>query len=190
MLLAIYCLRAPQGPGAWTYVGLAMRIAIDLGLHRKTSTMATPSLPNELRKRLFWSCYNLDRQVSIPLGRPFALSNREIDVPLSLDVDEEADDISALENEFANSNVAVRAKSNSLSLFIQVIKLRMIESRIQEQVYRVDTIVQCSDAEIDAFVAELTHWKSMIPLDVQKRSSHSTAPIDVYENYVSLTPNS
>ena len=60
-LLAVYCLRSPRGPGAWTYVGLAMRIAIDLGLHRQTSAMNYFSLDVEMRKRIFWSLYAFDR---------------------------------------------------------------------------------------------------------------------------------
>jgi hypothetical protein len=78
LLHAIYCLRAPRGLSAWTNVGLATRICVSLGLHRKTPK-SKPSLANEVKKRVFWSCYCLDRQVSIILGRPFAISDRDID---------------------------------------------------------------------------------------------------------------
>ncbi|KAK5766081.1 hypothetical protein LTS12_003827 [Elasticomyces elasticus] len=63
LLLAVYSLRAEGGPGAWAYIGLAMRIAIDLGLHRQTSTMNRLGFDVEMRKRLFWSCYTMDRQI-------------------------------------------------------------------------------------------------------------------------------
>ncbi|KAK3627881.1 hypothetical protein LTR22_022546 [Elasticomyces elasticus] len=63
LLLAVYSLRAEGGPGAWAYIGLAMRIAIDLGLHRQTSTMSRLGFDVEMRKRLFWSCYTMDRQI-------------------------------------------------------------------------------------------------------------------------------
>lgn len=90
LLLAIHSLRAPKGPGAWTYVGLAMRLCIDLGLHRKrapshlqlNNSRALADL--EMRKRVFWTAYCLDRQVSIILGRPFAISDRDIDADVSL----------------------------------------------------------------------------------------------------------
>jgi hypothetical protein len=90
LLLAIHSLRAPKGPGAWTYVGLAMRLCIDLGLHRKrgpshlqiNNPRALADL--EMRKRVFWTAYCLDRQVSIVLGRPFAISDRDIDADVSL----------------------------------------------------------------------------------------------------------
>jgi hypothetical protein len=82
LLLAIYCLRAPGGPGAWTYIGLAMRICIDLGLHRRTRKERL-DVETEMRKRIFWTCYFLDRQVSIVLGRPFSILDHDLDLPVS-----------------------------------------------------------------------------------------------------------
>lgn len=57
-----------------------MQIGIDLGLHRRTPVMNQHNIKNELRKRLFWSCYNLDRQVSIPLGRPVSASRSNFEI--------------------------------------------------------------------------------------------------------------
>jgi hypothetical protein len=48
-------------------------------MHRKTQKKRS-LLEHEIRKRVFWTCYCLDRQVSIILGRPFAISDRDIDV--------------------------------------------------------------------------------------------------------------
>ncbi|CAK7232464.1 hypothetical protein SBRCBS47491_008280 [Sporothrix bragantina] len=169
MLLAIHCLRAPQGPGAWTYVGLAMRIAIDLGLHRRTAAMSRPSLDNELKKRLFWSCYNLDRQVSITLGRPFTISDRDIDLPLPLEVDEAAFDAgiaAAHRRQRQQEQQQAQQKPRritTLSPFIHLTRLRMIESSIQRNIYRVDRGVEVSDAEIDGFLEHLDAWKRDIP---------------------------
>jgi hypothetical protein len=89
LLLSLYSLRAPKGPGAWTYVGLAMRLCIDLGLHRRTKAKGSRSASLltlsalEMRKRVFWTAYCLDRQVSIVLGRPFSISDRDIDAEVS-----------------------------------------------------------------------------------------------------------
>jgi hypothetical protein len=85
LLLSLHSLRAPKGPGAWSYVGQAMRLCIEIGLHRRTKARSVPradelSLASlEMRKRVFWTTYCLDRQVSIILGRPFAISDRDID---------------------------------------------------------------------------------------------------------------
>jgi hypothetical protein len=67
-----------------TYIGLATRICIELGFHRRVSPTMKGGLETEMRRRIFWSCYCLDRQVSIILGRPFAISDRDIDADVSL----------------------------------------------------------------------------------------------------------
>lgn len=83
LLFAIYNLRSPKGLGAWTYTGLAMRQCIEMGMHHPASPSLS-ILETEMRKRIFWTCYCLDRQVSMILGRPFAISDRDIDVDVSL----------------------------------------------------------------------------------------------------------
>ncbi|CAJ2500892.1 Uu.00g037450.m01.CDS01 [Anthostomella pinea] len=79
MLMAMYCLRNPVGPGSWTYGRLAIMVAIAFGLHRKISIIKHQNMDSEIRKRLFWETHAFDRQVSIPLGRPFASTGRDID---------------------------------------------------------------------------------------------------------------
>lgn len=79
LLMALYCLRVPRDPGAWTLSGLAVRLCIELGLHRK-STRNEVSLERELQLRIFWSCYYLDREVSVALARPPAISDNDMDV--------------------------------------------------------------------------------------------------------------
>lgn len=66
VLMALYCLRGTRDPGAWTLAGLAVRMCIELGLHRKSNEV---SLERELQIRIFWSAYYLDREVSVALGK-------------------------------------------------------------------------------------------------------------------------
>ena len=61
-----------------TFFGLAMKMSIELGLHRKRRTLEI-SLQSELNKRLFWSCYSWDRELSIVMGRPPSISDHDID---------------------------------------------------------------------------------------------------------------
>jgi hypothetical protein len=68
LLLALYCLRGPKDPGAWTIAGLAVRLCIELGLHKKSTTDEV-SMGRELEVRIFWSCYYLDRGISVALGK-------------------------------------------------------------------------------------------------------------------------
>lgn len=49
------------------YSGLAMRMMIDLGMHRRPRSNEY-SLQEELKKRLFWAGYYLEREVAVALG--------------------------------------------------------------------------------------------------------------------------
>jgi hypothetical protein len=61
--------------------GLAVRMAFHLGLHRcPMQFSAFPKKEAELRKRMFWSIYCIDRYISIRLGIPLAIRDIDIDV--------------------------------------------------------------------------------------------------------------
>lgn len=81
-LLAIYGQRSPYGVGVWAQVRYALTLCVELGMHRKP-TLHSPSRDpreREIRGRVFWSCYCLDRLTSMLLGRTFAISDRDINV--------------------------------------------------------------------------------------------------------------
>ena len=188
LLLAIYSLRSPKSPGAWSFIGLAMRLSIDLGFHRRgRATVDNPGML-EMRKRVFWSCYCLDRQISIILGRPFAVSDRDIDAELPSDVDESEEDPVVLR--MAASRIGQPAIcSTSMSCFIHICRLRIIESNIQQNIYRVDQ-PDIEVTEIDRFLQQLEAWKDAIPQDAQ-RSPTSTSNGTSFagrDYYVSSTP--
>ncbi|KAE9371651.1 hypothetical protein N431DRAFT_410583 [Stipitochalara longipes BDJ] len=183
LLLAVFSLRAKGGPGAWAYIGLAMRIAIDMGLHRHNAAMERIGFDVEMRKRLFWSCYTMDRQVSIPLGRPFSISDRDIDVQLPFDVDERCQDLQILEQASKVDPDVVRTESSSLTAFLHILRLRRIESSIQQTIYRVDQSTNVTDAEIEFYLDELENWKKLIPLDAKKQVDRESIAFDGYDYY-------
>lgn len=182
MLMAVYCLRDPVGAGAWIYNKTALLIAIDHGMHRRTKSSNTLSITNELRKRLFWACYSFDRQISIPMGRPFGISDRDIDIGLPLDIDEDTtEEQLACFHEISRSTT----RSTSMTLFNMVVQLRCIESDIQQTIYRVDQDVSISDDIIDSFLLRLDEWASRIPSDTRQMRDQDGLPFDGYDHYVS-----
>jgi hypothetical protein len=61
--------------------GLAVRMVFQLGLHRcPHRATSTPDKETELRKRLFWSIYCIDRYICIRLGTPLGIRSDEMDV--------------------------------------------------------------------------------------------------------------
>ncbi|KAL0939934.1 fungal specific transcription factor domain-containing protein [Colletotrichum truncatum] len=168
ILLAVHGQRSPFGAGCWSQVRYAMTLCIELGLHRKHASMISTQSPreNEIRKRVFWACYCLDRMTSVVLGRPFAIDDRDIDVELSSDSDIFWD-LTALGNPPMPPMVAW----SNMKPFIHIIKLCKIKSRIHKYAYRVDKEVFTGPAEVRVKIdskmaiirAELDEWAKTIP---------------------------
>ncbi|GME82257.1 unnamed protein product [Ambrosiozyma monospora] len=85
ILLCIYSFYDASSIYAWNIVGLLTRVSISIGLNRhvgKKDQMRLTSVETEMRYRLFWSIYNLDRLISIALGKPVSIQDDDINVPL------------------------------------------------------------------------------------------------------------
>jgi hypothetical protein len=184
MLMAVYCLRDPVGAGAWTFSRTALLIAIDHGMHRQTKALSVLNMRSQLRKRLFWACYLFDRQISIPMGRPFGISDRDIDIELPLDIDEDVTEAQLVDVE---SLLGSASKSSTLTSFIKIVQLRHIESDIQQTIYRVDKSHIPDDSVVDDFLLQLEAWKASIPRDTRHFKDIVNAPFDGYDYYVRLS---
>ncbi|EXJ67826.1 uncharacterized protein A1O5_09172 [Cladophialophora psammophila CBS 110553] len=106
LLLCSFALLRPVAPGLWYIVGVAMRLAVDLGLHYEDGTgiddnieghqgpattmeMKPPGQVDakekgrrewirDLRRRLWWCTYTFDRLVSTCVGRPFGITDQVV----------------------------------------------------------------------------------------------------------------
>jgi len=72
---------------AWRFTGMAMRGAMEIGLHRRHTWLTTRgNFPGNLRRswalNLFWCIYVLDRKYSLDAGLPFAIQDSDIDTEL------------------------------------------------------------------------------------------------------------
>ena len=102
LLLATYALPVSTGGLSYTYFGLAMKMAIQNGMHRKYVGGNCDSRTIELRNRLFWTTYTLEkyfqlpssilsyanlgiRRTSIMHGRPSSIARSEISADLPID---------------------------------------------------------------------------------------------------------
>jgi len=71
---------------AWNWLGSAIRIGQDLGLYLDSGPW--PVVEGEMRKRVWWTMYALDRSMALELGRPVAIDDDDCDVPLPAPVDD------------------------------------------------------------------------------------------------------
>lgn len=75
----------------WSLVGLMTRTAISLGLHfNPPASESLTTIEREVRKRVWFGCFMIDRTLSMKLGRPPSiLSATAFDVDLPLNVDDQ-----------------------------------------------------------------------------------------------------
>lgn len=170
VLLALYSFFDPNGASAWSIVGMVSSQAILLGLSRRVRPEEAASgsmtvVAAELRHRLFWSIYILDRMIAASRGLPVALVDENIDVPLpSLTIDE-----------FASPARATAA--SILQTSRHVIQLRQLEDRILRDVYarKQAEVSALAPAERRALLqnirAEIENWYSsgclLSPLELE-----------------------
>ncbi|KAJ8109678.1 hypothetical protein OPT61_g7284 [Boeremia exigua] len=161
LLIAQFAINEHQSANAWLVVGQAMRTAIDLGLHRDQPTNSD-LYRSEMRKRVFWGVYSLDRNISITLGRPCAIRDEDIDtlLPSNLTDAELLTAGSLFEPVFTTNHPL------DMSTFIHIIQLRQIQSSIQSQFYAADTTrTQVEGTEIHQanLRARLENWITHSP---------------------------
>ncbi|VDC05656.1 unnamed protein product [Peniophora sp. CBMAI 1063] len=74
---------------AWIHAGLGIRLALDIGAHKRRAYGATPTVEDELYKRNFWMLVHLDRVLSSTMGRPCCIQEEDFDLDLPLCCDDE-----------------------------------------------------------------------------------------------------
>ncbi|KAJ6587578.1 fungal-specific transcription factor domain-containing protein [Mycena vulgaris] len=88
--LAVQFLEGSSAPQAcWTLVGVGLRLAQDVGAHRRNSRVEKPSVERELWKRAFWVLVYMDRFISSGMGRTCAIQHDDFDLDPPIECDDE-----------------------------------------------------------------------------------------------------
>ncbi|KIX06769.1 uncharacterized protein Z518_04745 [Rhinocladiella mackenziei CBS 650.93] len=91
-LLMSYWNETPgDNKGGWHWMGIAVSLALTLGMHRKTEYTVI-SRETRLYKRIWWACYIRDRMLALGMSRPLRIKDHEFDTPMLTLGDFEIDD--------------------------------------------------------------------------------------------------
>ncbi|KAK7923796.1 fungal specific transcription factor [Apiospora marii] len=85
LLLGLYCLPLDASGLGYIYLNLAMKLAIQNGMHRRPVSAVPDALKEETRCRLWWTVYCLERKIGMFHGRPSAISRSNFDASLPTD---------------------------------------------------------------------------------------------------------
>ncbi|KAL0069688.1 Gypsy retrotransposon integrase-like protein 1 [Marasmius tenuissimus] len=140
--LAAYFLQiAPTPEAAWTLVGVGIRSAQEIGLHRK-STSSEKTVEDELWRRAFWILVLMDVFLSASLGRPRATTADDFDCELPSECDDEYWETPDPGQAF----VQPAGKPSVLSFFVTFLKLLDIIGFAQRTL--VWTLSTCEDLKL------------------------------------------
>ncbi|KAF1964063.1 hypothetical protein BU23DRAFT_494051 [Bimuria novae-zelandiae CBS 107.79] len=120
VLLVIYATMDPHHFDSWTLIGAASRAMVDLGIHQdpsKSTSIARSKL--EVRRRVYWCVYSLDRSTSLVQTRAFSFSDDSAHVHLPFHTSSTSPKHSS-----PQSHVFLQTFDSALDLF----KIRQIQS--------------------------------------------------------------
>ncbi|KAI9315335.1 fungal-specific transcription factor domain-containing protein [Dichotomocladium elegans] len=93
LLLTLHEYGCARGPRSWMYSGMAIRMALELGLNKdidleesSNRTMSVEQWTNaEIQRRVFWTTFTVDKFLSASTGRPSILQEEDCEVLLPID---------------------------------------------------------------------------------------------------------
>ncbi|KAG0345261.1 hypothetical protein BG004_003841 [Podila humilis] len=126
LLMSVQQMGFCESQRAWLYVGMAIRMAQDLGLNKELPEhdRARNRLGSELRKRTWWSCYVVERLVCAGLGRPLTITPKDCQTSYPQHVDDDNID--------AGVGTDLVGKCTVTSYFAHLITLSRIQGNILE----------------------------------------------------------
>ncbi|KUJ15287.1 uncharacterized protein LY89DRAFT_750611 [Mollisia scopiformis] len=126
LLLQMYGMNNPSmGLNLWYLNYQCIANVLDLGLQRDVKAGKNLSfLTQEMRTRIFWVVYSIDRTLATIMGRPIGLRDEACELRIPADVEDDA----LLTSEFNNSP---ESSPTSSTMALHLIKLAQINSEIK-----------------------------------------------------------
>lgn len=154
----------------YSYIGIALRSALRMGLHRNLTYNFNP-IELETRRRAFWIIRKMDTYVSALLGFPKMLNDEDVDQELPIEVDDE----------YITRDAILPMPPGKLSIFAASnahTKLMFILAKVIRDVYPLKSAEQCmpgserptyvvSHAKIQAIEYDLQAWLEKLPMGLR-----------------------
>ncbi|KXH37368.1 hypothetical protein CSIM01_06136 [Colletotrichum simmondsii] len=163
------------GTSIWDVVRLCGRLCIEQRLHHNDND-STNFMQVQMKRRVFWQVYMIDRYSSTVLGKPFSIDDRDIEVGFPADANDEdivtANQISSDFEAFRSSHVTLA--TTEMTVFFISVRLRQISSRIHSEFSRLAcNYLQPSKSHLapghifqtlGCLMQDLQHWRDDCPV--------------------------
>jgi hypothetical protein len=109
----------------YNLIGIALRSALRMGLHRHILDPRMTPIESETRKRVFHTTRQMDIYLSTTLGLPIVLQSKDIDQPLPIAIDDEnirADALLQMNGSKPSINEAFNAHAKLMDILAMVVE--------------------------------------------------------------------
>jgi hypothetical protein len=139
---------------AWMYSGMAIRMCFELGLHTANYSSQMSQCDIELRKRVLWTCFVMDKLESCTMERPWMLRSTDVSLDLPTPLPEDTPQERLV-----------------LEAFNQLCKLMILmEKVIHFFTYTIKTITVWTmneENQILQYLEAINQWREMLPNELQ-----------------------
>ncbi|RSL48867.1 hypothetical protein CEP54_012693 [Fusarium duplospermum] len=169
-LLGVYLMPLSAVGSSYIYMGLALRKALAFDLHQSSDDQTMDERERELRHRLWWSIYSLERCTTIKLNRPRSVDAAIIKAPLPAPL----------------PSIDKAQKFDNIELQIAYARLVVIlDHAAASETRSAESTKPTESANVEA---ELEDWKKSLPGDfdldnISPRDSRYRAVFHLYLNY-------
>ncbi|KLO15521.1 hypothetical protein SCHPADRAFT_259949 [Schizopora paradoxa] len=166
---------------SWLYIGMAVRMAQDLGMHRSSDRWQRMDGPlfnyrqQQVRKRIWYTCVVLDKYVSAYIGRPLSIFESDYDTQLpGVDELEETELWTATDPNVGLPTVPGRL----LSCFNESARLSSILASVVQTIYAVKPV---TSRQLEAVQLEQTldRWYLDLPAHLRYTPGGQIPPANV-----------
>lgn len=160
VLMCVFLQSTSNPSTCYSYIGVALRASIRLGLHRKMGHGLSP-IDHEVRKRLFWTIRNMDIHLSSILGLPAGILDQDIDQDLPIAVKDEhitVQGIQTLPGDYFCNMSAVNGQTQLLSILSKIVRKIYPSVPVRSKnggYYISQNLIHEAEKEIESWISNL-----------------------------------
>ncbi|KAK5105866.1 hypothetical protein LTR62_001953 [Meristemomyces frigidus] len=140
LLLGLYSLPVDASGLGYIYLNLAIKLAIQNGMHRRSEPGAFSPGDEHVRRRVWWSAYCMERKIGIYHGRPASIHRDDVDVDLPSD---------------QHTAVNSPASFSALNLLQSIYLTNQAEAFLHE----ISLLRRCKRSDMEAIFRRIKHLK-------------------------------
>ncbi|PCG96189.1 Transcription factor [Penicillium occitanis (nom. inval.)] len=165
LLIGTYLLPLDTSGLSYTYFGLAIKLAIQNGMHRQYTGEGLDPHMQEVRNRVFWTAFTIEKRISILHGRPASITDTDVDANMPVD-------LPSLHSSTTSNNL-----TNMVALIKLTLKLGKVADEISslrkahkwQQPYPLENLLTQR--------RELIEWWSSLPEETSCRDLNPASPL-------------